>query len=144
MTRSRRGQTARPRWAACSRASSVAPSRISGRVCAARGAAADRAATLDTVQQVVICTPDKDLSQCVRGARVVQLDRRKRETRDEQGVVARFGVGPASIPESPARAAHPGAGFPGMPGGGERAWGAALGRYVHPERTPAHAADWDV
>src|ERR1044072_6300927 len=144
MTRSRRGQTARPRWAACSRASSVAPSRISGRVCAARGAAADRAATLDTVQQVVICTPDKDLSQCVRGARVVQLDRRKRETRDEQGVVARFGVGPASIPDYLALVGDTADGFPGIAGWGEKASGAVLGRYVHLERIPAHAADWDV
>jgi 5'-3' exonuclease len=110
----------------------------------ALAAAADRAATLDTVQQVVICTPDKDLSQCVRGARVVQLDRRKRETRDEQGVVARFGVGPASIPDYLALVGDTADGFPGIAGWGEKASGAVLGRYVHLERIPAHAADWDV
>jgi 5'-3' exonuclease len=110
----------------------------------ALAAAADRAATLDTVQQVVICTPDKDLSQCVRGARVVQLDRRKRETRDEQGVVARFGVGPASIPDYLALVGDTADGFPGIAGWGEKASGAVLGRYAHLERIPARAADWDV
>ena len=110
----------------------------------ALAAAADRAATLDTVQQVVICTPDKDLSQCVRGARVVQLDRRKRETRDEQGVVARFGVGPASIPDYLALVGDTADGFPGIAGWGEKASGAVLGRYAHLERIPTRASDWDV
>ena len=110
----------------------------------ALAAAADRAAALDAVQQVVICTPDKDLSQCVRGARVVQLDRRKRETRDEQGVVARFGVGPASIPDYLALVGDTADGFPGIAGWGEKASGAVLGRYAHLERIPARAADWDV
>ena len=110
----------------------------------ALAAAADRAATLDTVQQVVICTPDKDLSQCVRGARVVQLDRRKRETRDEQGVVARFGVGPASIPDYLALVGDTADGFPGIAGWGEKASGAVLGRYAHLERIPPRATDWDV
>jgi len=65
----------------------------------ALAAAARLAAESDDVEQVIICTPDKDLSQCVKGQRVVQFDRRKRELRDENGVVARFGVGPASIPD---------------------------------------------
>ena len=110
----------------------------------ALAAAADRAAALDAVQQVVICTPDKDLSQCVRGARVVQLDRRKRETRDEQGVVARFGVGPASIPDYLALVGDTADGFPGIAGWGEKASGAVLGRYAHLERIPTRASDWDV
>jgi 5'-3' exonuclease len=110
----------------------------------ALAAAADRAAALDAVQQVIICTPDKDLSQCVRGGRVVQLDRRKRETRDEQGVVARFGVGPASIPDYLALVGDTADGFPGIAGWGEKASGAVLGRYAHLERIPPRATDWDV
>src|SRR5216110_3800903 len=65
----------------------------------ALAAAARLAAESQDVEQVIICTPDKDLSQRVRGQRVVQLDRRKRELRDERGVVARFGVAPESIPD---------------------------------------------
>ena len=65
----------------------------------ALAAAARLAAASPDVEQVIVCTPDKDLSQCVSGERVVQFDRRKRELRDERGVVARFGVGPASIPD---------------------------------------------
>jgi len=87
---------------------------------AARGAAAS-----PDVEQVIICTPDKDLSQCVSGDRVVQFDRRKRETRDERGVVARFGVGPESIPDYLALVGDSADGFPGIPGWGEKASGAA-------------------
>src|SRR5437879_10104485 len=65
----------------------------------ALAAAARLAAASPDVEQVIICTPDKDLSQCVSGDRIVQFDRRKREMRDERGVVARFGVGPESIPD---------------------------------------------
>jgi 5'-3' exonuclease len=110
----------------------------------ALAAAAKQAAALPEVEQVLICTPDKDLSQCVSGTRVVQLDRRKRELRDERGVVARFGVGPASIPDYLALVGDSADGFPGIPGWGEKASSAVLGRYVHLERIPAAAREWTV
>ena len=110
----------------------------------ALAAAAHRAAQSPTVEQVIICTPDKDLSQCVRGERVVQLDRRKRELRDERGVVARFGVAPESIPDYLALVGDSADGFPGVPGWGEKASGSVLGRYVHLERIPANSKQWEV
>ena len=110
----------------------------------ALAAAAQQAAESRDVEQVIICTPDKDLSQCVRGTRVVQFDRRKRETRDEPGVVTRFGVGPASIPDYLALVGDSADGFPGIPGWGEKASGTVLGRYTHLETIPASAAQWDV
>jgi len=110
----------------------------------ALAAAAHQAAQSPTVEQVIICTPDKDLSQCVRGERVVQLDRRKRELRDERGVVARFGVAPGSIPDYLALVGDSADGFPGVPGWGEKASGSVLGRYVHLERIPANSRQWEV
>ena len=110
----------------------------------ALAAAAHRAAASPGVEQVIICTPDKDLSQCVRGDRVVQFDRRKREQRDERGVVARFGVGPASIPDYLALVGDSADGFPGIPGWGEKASGAVLGRYTHLERIPVKSTEWSV
>jgi len=110
----------------------------------ALAAAARVAADSRAVEQVIICTPDKDLSQCVRGQRVVQLDRRKRELRDEKGVVARFGVGPASIPDYLALVGDSADGFPGIPGWGEKASGTVLGRYAHLEKIPASHTQWEV
>ncbi|HXG96143.1 MAG TPA: 5'-3' exonuclease H3TH domain-containing protein [Gemmatimonadales bacterium] len=110
----------------------------------ALAAAAHQAAQSPIVEQVIICTPDKDLSQCVRGERVVQLDRRKRELRDERGVVARFGVAPESIPDYLALVGDSADGFPGVPGWGEKASGSVLGRYVHLERIPANSREWEV
>ena len=110
----------------------------------ALAAAAHLAAESAAVEQVIICTPDKDLSQCVRGERVVLFDRRKREQRDERAVVARFGVGPASIPDYLALVGDSADGFPGIPGWGEKASGAVLGRYIHLEKIPASHAQWDV
>ncbi|MGE5803030.1 MAG: 5'-3' exonuclease [Gemmatimonadota bacterium] len=110
----------------------------------ALAAAARLAAELPEVEQVIICTPDKDLSQCVVGERIVQFDRRKRETRNEQGVVARFGVGPKSIPDYLALVGDSADGFPGIPGWGEKASGALLGRYQHLERIPATPTAWEV
>ena len=110
----------------------------------ALAAAAHQAAQSPIVEQVIICTPDKDLSQCVRGERVVQLDRRKRELRDERGVVARFGVAPESIPDYLALVGDSADGFPGVPGWGEKASGSVLGRYVHLERIPANSKQWEV
>jgi 5'-3' exonuclease len=110
----------------------------------ALAAAAQLAAQSPQVEQVIICTPDKDLSQCVTGERIVQLDRRKRETRNEQGVVARFGVGPRSIPDYLALVGDSADGFPGIPGWGEKASSALLGRYEHLERIPASPTAWEV
>ena len=110
----------------------------------ALAAAAELAAQSAAVEQVIICTPDKDLSQCVRGTRVVQFDRRKRESRDETGVVARFGVSPESIPDYLALVGDTADGFPGIAGWGEKASGALLGRYAHLEKIPADAAQWNV
>jgi 5'-3' exonuclease len=110
----------------------------------ALASAAHRAAQSSAVEQVIICTPDKDLSQCVSGDRVVQLDRRKREQRDERGVVARFGVGPASIPDYLALVGDSADGFPGVPGWGEKAASAVLAHYPHLERIPATPAAWGV
>jgi len=110
----------------------------------ALAAAAQRAAESTEVEQVIICTPDKDLSQCVIGDRIVQLDRRKREMRNEQGVVARFGVAPKSIPDYLALVGDAADGFPGIPGWGEKASSAVLGRYEHLERIPSSAAAWGI
>ncbi len=110
----------------------------------ALAAAARCAAESAEVEQIIICTPDKDLSQCVIGERIVQLDRRKRETRNEQGVVARFGVGPRSIPDYLALVGDSADGFPGIRGWGEKASGAVLGRYQHLERIPKAATAWGV
>jgi len=110
----------------------------------ALAAAARLAAETPGVEQVIICTPDKDLSQCVVGQRVVQFDRRKRELRDEPGVVARFGVEPSSIPDYLALVGDSADGFPGVPGWGEKASGAVLGRYAHLERIPVNAKQWEV
>jgi 5'-3' exonuclease len=110
----------------------------------ALAAAAQRAAESSEVEQIIICTPDKDLSQCVIGNRIVQFDRRKRETRNEQGVVARFGVAPKSIPDYLALVGDSADGFPGIPGWGEKASGTVLGRYEHLERIPASAAAWEI
>jgi 5'-3' exonuclease len=106
---------------------------------AARGAAANPA-----VEQVIICTPDKDLSQCVTGDRIVQLDRRKREQRDERGVKERFGIGPASIPDYLALVGDSADGFPGVPGWGEKAASTVLAHYPHLERIPPTASSWGV
>ena len=90
------------------------------------------------VERIYICTPDKDLAQCVRGTRVVQMDRRKRAVRDEAGVVARFGVKPASIPDYLALVGDTSDGFPGLPGWGVNAsQPGALARTLERERDRA-------
>lgn len=94
-------------------------------------------------EQVLICTPDKDLGQCVRGQRVVCLDRRKRTVVDEPGVRARFGVGPASVPDWLGLVGDSADGFPGVPGWGPKAASAVLGRYEFIEQVPARASQWD-
>jgi 5'-3' exonuclease len=96
------------------------------------------------VEQVVICTPDKDLAQCVRGARVVQLDRRRRVVYDEAGVTAKFGVAPPSIPDYLALVGDSADGYPGLPGWGARSAAAVLARYGHIEAIPEAPGDWAV
>jgi 5'-3' exonuclease len=98
----------------------------------------------DRVEQVLICTPDKDLAQCVTGKRVVQFDRRKREMRDEDGVVKRFGVKPASIPDYLALIGDSADGFPGLPGWGPKSAATVLARFGHVDAIPEHNADWNL
>jgi 5'-3' exonuclease len=109
----------------------------------ALASAASVAADDRSVDQVVICTPDKDLAQCVRGRRVVQLDRRKDVITDEDGVRARYGIGPASIPDWLALVGDSADGFPGLLGWGKQSASTVLGHYEHLEAIPAAAEDWD-
>jgi len=98
----------------------------------------------ERVAQVLICTPDKDLAQCVRGSRVVQVDRRRNVVRDEIGVIDKFGVPPASITDLLALVGDAADGFPGIAGWGMRSAAAALTRYAHIEQIPDDVAAWDV
>ena len=104
---------------------------------AARLAAAD-----SRVERVVICTPDKDLSQCVVGTRVVQLNRRTRQVMDEAGVIRKFGVPPASIPDYLALVGDSSDGYPGLQGWGAKSSAAVLARWGHLENIPADWKDW--
>jgi 5'-3' exonuclease len=88
------------------------------------------------VTKVIICTPDKDLAQCVRGTRVVQMDRRKRVTRDEQGVIDKFGVPPALIPDYLALVGDSSDGYPGLRGWGPKTAASLLSRHGHLEDIP--------
>jgi len=106
--------------------------------------AAETAAADARVDRVIVCTPDKDLAQCVRGTRVVQLDRRKRTLWDEAGVVERFGVGPASIPDYLALVGDSADGFPGVRGFGPRTAAALLARWGHLDAIPEDPARWQV
>ena len=110
----------------------------------ALAAAAAVAAADARVEQVVICTPDKDLAQCVRGTRVVQLDRRTRQVRDEAGVRQKFGVPPASIPDWLALVGDSADGFPGLPGWGATSAATILARYGRLEDIPPAPGDWAV
>jgi 5'-3' exonuclease len=110
----------------------------------ALAAAAAAAARDRRVDRVVICTPDKDLAQCVRGARVVQMNRRTRTIRDEAGVVARFGVRPPSIPDYLALVGDAADGYPGLPGWGAKSSAAVLARFHHLESIPADSSTWGV
>ena len=110
----------------------------------AMAAAAAIADADERVEQVLILTPDKDLGQCVRGQRVVQFDRRKRLLIDEAGVIEKFGVGPASIPDYLALVGDSADGYPGLPGWGAKSASAVLARYGKLEEIPVHAGKWDV
>jgi 5'-3' exonuclease len=106
-----------------------------GAVAAARDARVDR---------VIICTPDKDLAQCVRGTRIVQLDRRKRVTRDEAGVIEKFGVPPPSIPDYLALVGDSSDGYPGLRGWGPKSSAAVLAKFGHIESIPDDWREWGV
>ncbi len=110
-----------------------------GLASAARLAAAD-----PRVEQVLICTPDKDLSQCVSGDRVIQFDRRQRELRNEDGVREKFGVPPASIPDYLGLVGDSADGIPGIPGWGAKSAATVLARYPHLEAIPPDPARWEV
>ena len=96
------------------------------------------------VDHVIICTPDKDLAQCVNGTRVVQLNRRTRVTRDEAGVIQKFGVPPASIPDYLALVGDAADGYPGLPGWGAKSTAAVLAKFSHLESIPADPSEWHV
>jgi len=109
----------------------------------ALASAAAKAAPDDRVRQVIICTPDKDLSQCLVGSRVVQLDRRRESLREEAGVVAKFGVKPSSIPDYLAVVGDSADGYPGIAGWGSKAAAAVFSRYSHLEDIPKDWRRWD-
>jgi 5'-3' exonuclease len=108
----------------------------------ALAAAAAKAAEDATVERVLICTPDKDLAQCVRGTRVVQMDRRKQVVRDEAEVIAKFGVPPLSIPDYLALVGDSADGYPGLKGFGAKGTAALLSRFGRIEAIPKDAALW--
>jgi len=107
-------------------------------------AAALRASEVSVVERVIICTPDKDLAQCVRGDAIVQMDRRQGVTRNEQGVQEKFGVLPESIPDYLALMGDAADGFPGVPRWGAKSASTALAHYRHIESIPKDEAQWDV
>ena len=110
----------------------------------ALASAATVAAADERVEQVLIITADKDLGQCVEGTRVVQYDRRKREIVDEDGVRAKFGVGPESIADYLALVGDSADGYPGLAGWGAKSAASVLARYGRIEDIPAQASLWDV
>jgi len=110
----------------------------------ALAAAAATAAADPRVERVIICTPDKDLAQCVRGTHVVQLNRRTRTYFDEAGIVGKFGVLPKSIPDYLALVGDAADGFPGLAGWGAKSAAAVLARYEHLEAIPADPRAWNV
>jgi len=110
----------------------------------ALAAAAAIAARDSRVSQVMICTPDKDLAQCVSGNRVVQLNRRTRTTIDEAGVVQKLGVPPASIPDYLALVGDSADGYPGLQGWGAKSSATVLAKFNHIETIPADSREWGV
>lgn len=110
----------------------------------ALAAAAAALRDLPDVDRVIICSPDKDLCQCVRGDVVVTLDRRREVTLGEDGVREKFGVSPESIPDYLALVGDAADGIPGLPRWGAKGAATVLGRYVHLESIPEDHEDWDV
>jgi 5'-3' exonuclease len=109
----------------------------------AMASAAAKAAKDEAVGKVFICTPDKDLAQCVVGERVVQMDRRREIVRDEAGVVEKFGVKPESIPDYLGLVGDSADGFPGVKGWGAKAASSVLSRHLHLEEIPRDWRQWD-
>ncbi len=110
----------------------------------ALGAAAAVASADERVTQVLICTPDKDLAQCVEGERVVMLDRRHGTITDHAGVVAKWGVPPESIPDYLGLVGDTADGYPGLKGWGAKSTGTVLASYGHIEDIPDDASTWNV
>ena len=110
----------------------------------ALAAAAVQAAADPRVTQVRICSPDKDLAQCVSGTRIVQEDRLRRAIRDEAGVIAKFGVPPSSIPDYLALVGDASDGYPGIPGWGAKSAAAVLAKFQHINLIPADWRSWGV
>jgi 5'-3' exonuclease len=107
-------------------------------------AAADRWDGDDGVERIVICTPDKDLAQCVRDDRVVLRDRRRQITYDRDAVLAKWGVEPASIPDLLALVGDSSDGYPGLPGWGAKSAAAVLAVHHSLEAIPRRASEWHV
>ena len=110
----------------------------------ALAAGAMTAALDDRVEHVIICTPDKDLAQCVRGTRVVQLNRRTNVTFNEAAVIQKFGVLPESIPDYLALVGDSADGYPGLPGWGAKSSAAVLAKFQHIESIPSDSREWKV
>jgi len=110
----------------------------------ALASAAELAGRDPRVERVVICTPDKDLAQCVRGTRVVQINRRTRVTFDETGIKGKFGVGPESIPDYLALVGDAADGYPGLKGWGAKSSAAVLAKFRHLEAIPDDPSLWSV
>jgi 5'-3' exonuclease len=107
-------------------------------------AAADRFAADPRVEQILVCTPDKDMAQLVRDDRIVLWDRRRDLTYDDAGVRAKWGVPPESVPDRLALVGDAADGYPGLPGWGDKTAAAVLARYGHFEAIPEKGSDWDV
>lgn len=107
-------------------------------------AAADRFAADERVERILVCTPDKDMAQCVRGDRVVLWDRRRDLVYDDAGVREKWGVPPEGVADRLALVGDAADGFPGLPGWGEKSAAAVVARYGRLEAIPPDAADWDV
>jgi 5'-3' exonuclease len=107
-------------------------------------AAAAAASKNEDVARVIICTPDKDLAQCVSGSRIVQLNRRTRIMIDEAGVIQKFGVPPESIPDYLALVGDAADGYPGLPGWGAKSSAAVLAKFLHLEAIPKDCREWRV
>ncbi len=110
----------------------------------ALASAAESAGRDARVKRVIICTPDKDLAQCVRGSRVVQLNRRTQVTIDEAGVVEKFGVAPESIPDYLALVGDAADGYPGLPGWGAKSTAVVLAKFLHLDSIPPDSREWHV
>jgi 5'-3' exonuclease len=110
----------------------------------ALAAGAVAAARDKRVERVIICTPDKDLGQCVQGTRIVQLHRRTNVTLDEAGIIQKFGVAPASIPDYLALVGDSADGYPGLKGWGAKSSAAVLAKFLHLEAIPADCKNWRV